>query len=858
MAAVVARVMLVALGAAAALSAAPQGRPQAAGPAPAYLLVELPSGQVVSESGRRILDTPVAPGSIAKLATLAAVLESGVAHDGTRIMCRRRADVDGRTIECVHPELRRPLDPAEALGFSCNVYFATVARRLERGRLNQALTSLGLPPLDAGTPVVTGALGLDGIRATPRQLLEAFLRVAGASKTAIGLTAAQMGVLRRGMELAARTGTASALADAGFSGLAKTGTAPMPGGGYEGLVVALVNTELPTHAIVVVAPGASGADAARLAAGILRKHGAPTRRTDESNAWRVPAPAAVAAQRRSSVIPYRVVIPGPRSGTRNPVVDSRFRGNDVNGPASAGMTSWDSTPAYSNRQPRPGSSVILGPGAPPEALAFPSPRVSAVRHPGPGARIPGPDEDHGPVPSGRQLRPGSSPPGESGSQSIKIGIARAGGSYAVETMELESYVARAVAGEGGDELPAAALEALAITVRTWAEANRGRHADEGFDVCDLTHCLSLRAPTTKSRAAVASTSGLRLYDGTELAEVYLSASCGGHTEKPSMVWRGARDPRHLPTQPDSVCARESGWVTEIPEPRLRQALLAAGLRGGPVRDLRVVARAPSGRARHLAVDGMVPEVVDAGAFRLAAGRVLGWQTIKSTLFQIERVAIGYRLTGRGMGHGVGLCVRGAAARAARSDSRDAILAFYFPGLRIGSASADIRVVLPEADRDSLPAIRRSASAAMTELAGKLGVPEPALVEIRFHPTVEAYTRATGQPWWTAAATAGARIDLLPLDVLRRRGILDRTMRHEVVHVLTAGTLASRPLWVREGLAAVMAGDELPAASAAVPACPSDAELRASGDPDAWRDAYARAARCVAAALARGESWRDLR
>jgi hypothetical protein len=65
-------------------------------------------------------------------------------------------------------------------------------------------------------------------------------------------------------------------------------------------------------------------------------------------------------------------------------------------------------------------------------------------------------------------------------------------------------------------------------------------------------------------------------------------------------------------------------------------------------------------------------------------RLLGWQTLKSTLFDVRRSGTGYVLTGRGSGHGVGLCVRGAMKRASRGASRDEILAAYFPGLTVAS------------------------------------------------------------------------------------------------------------------------------------------------------------------------------
>ena len=42
------------------------------------------------------------------------------------------------------------------------------------------------------------------------------------------------------------------------------------------------------------------------------------------------------------------------------------------------------------------------------------------------------------------------------------------------------------------ESPPAALEALAITIRTYALANRDRHRADGFDLCDETHCQVVR------------------------------------------------------------------------------------------------------------------------------------------------------------------------------------------------------------------------------------------------------------------------------------------------------------------------------------------------------------------------------
>jgi hypothetical protein len=214
-------------------------------------------------------------------------------------------------------------------------------------------------------------------------------------------------------------------------------------------------------------------------------------------------------------------------------------------------------------------------------------------------------------------------------------------------------------------------------------------------------------------------------------------------------------------------------------------------------------------------------------------------------------------------------VRGAVNRGRAGAGRNEILAAYFPGLLVsptppGAAARKaepavapvIRVMLPESEREHLSATRKLAARIVHELAVRLGVSEPALVELTFHATADAYTRATGQPWWTAGRTSGSTIDLLPRAALVKRGILESTLRHEFTHVLADAPLAGRPLWVREGLAVHLARELAPGDGG--PACPPDAVLRSPASADAWRRAYQDAGSCVARALSAGVRWQDLR
>ena len=96
---------------------------------------------------------------------------------------------------------------------------------------------------------------------------------------------------------------------------------------------------------------------------------------------------------------------------------------------------------------------------------------------------------------------------------LRVGLARPGGGFTVVTMPLETYVARVLAGEAARDSRPAALEALAMTIRTFALANSGRHRGEGFDLCDQTHCQVVRTATPATERAAQTTAGRVLMNG---------------------------------------------------------------------------------------------------------------------------------------------------------------------------------------------------------------------------------------------------------------------------------------------------------------------------------------------------------
>jgi hypothetical protein len=424
--------------------------------------------------------------------------------------------------------------------------------------------------------------------------------------------------------------------------------------------------------------------------------------------------------------------------------------------------------------------------------------------------------------------------------------------------------------------------------------------------------------------------------------VYYSASCGGRTEVPSAVWPGSPDPSFLPSRRDDACGGAPIWTAEIADSDLVRALRAAGFRGERLRQLRIASRNGSGRVSLLRLEGFTPSEISGQDLRVVVGRALGWQHIKSTAFDLQRVRDGYRFSGHGSGHGVGLCVIGSARLAVDGRSADQILRRYFPGLTIAAGRAvtppgidapvsdgspiapprqapapvpaaspvspvpspaspgarpvssttvtDLLISMPEGDEPERGFVASLVARHRDELARALQMAAPR-VTLRFHPTVSSYEQATMGPWFTSGALVNGEIHLLPPAMLRERGVLESTIRHELVHAMTDPPLAGRPLWVLEGAAQYFAGEPSSGEHGSgigdrgsgitdqgsgirdqgsgsgvlrIPApqprtqCPADSELSHPVSIGALMNAYSRARLCFARQVTQGKSWRDVR
>ncbi len=152
----------------------------------------------------------------------------------------------------------------EALANSCNAYFLQLARGVDGGALAVAAAKFGIPPPGGDSP--ESRIGLsDGWQIPPLALARAYCELAARPAEP------RVKAILDGLKLAAESGTARAI---GPGALAKTGTARCVAPGRhagDGFTMVLAPAGEPRIAILVRVHGVPGAEAAKFAAGILKR-----------------------------------------------------------------------------------------------------------------------------------------------------------------------------------------------------------------------------------------------------------------------------------------------------------------------------------------------------------------------------------------------------------------------------------------------------------------------------------------------------------------------------------------------------------------------------------------------------------
>lgn len=266
--------------------------------------------------------------------------------------------------------------------------------------------------------------------------------------------------------------------------------------------------------------------------------------------------------------------------------------------------------------------------------------------------------------------------------------------FLVNKVFLEDYAACVTAFESSyDKSRPEYLKALGAVVRLYALCHRERHPV--YDLCDLSHCqvyqgLPPDAPFWKEK-----TSAARDYVSEKLRHAdsyYFSRCCGGVLESPKDIWGTASRTigRVGPDQwkGETLCKADRffTWTTSAGTEQVESVLrrLRSIPAGWRLKAFEVDKRTPglrvkTFRARFGSSGGEVKELhANAQRFISAFGKRFGWRVFHSAKFEIQKEGDLYRFSGRGFGHGTGLCQSGALRLAELGWKWREILDFYFP------------------------------------------------------------------------------------------------------------------------------------------------------------------------------------
>lgn len=270
-------------------------------------------------------------------------------------------------------------------------------------------------------------------------------------------------------------------------------------------------------------------------------------------------------------------------------------------------------------------------------------------------------------------------------------ILRAGDTLlAVNEVPLEDYLVGVVRAETGDRWPAEALRAQAIVARTYAAYHRviAEAAGKPFHVVASTaHQMYAGhvAASSPAWAAVRETAGQVLLWEGEVFPAFYHAESGGYTEDPRTVFAAPNMPALNAVRCDfSAGSPHFYWSLDLGLADLGEMLRRHDVGVGAVTAIEVTERSPSLRAATVVVRGTH------GAVQLRGNdlrRIVGYETLRSTLFAVALHDGRARFSGRGYGHGVGMCQWGAKAMAEQGHTARQILEFYYPGTTFGTLTS---------------------------------------------------------------------------------------------------------------------------------------------------------------------------
>ncbi|MCB4756224.1 MAG: SpoIID/LytB domain-containing protein [Elusimicrobia bacterium] len=256
----------------------------------------------------------------------------------------------------------------------------------------------------------------------------------------------------------------------------------------------------------------------------------------------------------------------------------------------------------------------------------------------------------------------------------------------INELDVDDYLKGVLPREVVVTWPEESLRVQAVASRTYLAAHLNSHAADGFDMCADVHCQVYGGVSKEHPAASKAVDDTReeilTYEGKPI-KAFFHSDCGGSTEQKQLVW-GTGDEPYLPRKncPYGTGDPRYHWRTALSDSAILSGLAkSTRVRGTTLKSIRIEKKSPSGRVQVVVV------TTDEGSYRMMGNEfrlALNPEVIRSTLWTgFTRRRNGYEFSGRGWGHGVGMCQWGAKGQAERGRSYVEILKYYYPHSRLG-------------------------------------------------------------------------------------------------------------------------------------------------------------------------------
>jgi len=249
----------------------------------------------------------------------------------------------------------------------------------------------------------------------------------------------------------------------------------------------------------------------------------------------------------------------------------------------------------------------------------------------------------------------------------------------INELDIEEYLKGVVAAEIPSGWKYEALKAQAVASRTYAIYQKQSAGNRPYHILATVEnqvYSGNRGERPQTVRAVRETKGIVITYQGKIIPAFYHSSCGGHTENAAELW-GIDEPYLKGVDCDCQEISKYGlWEKRVPLSQVISAMRHQGYRLHDILDMSIGDITPAGRVKAVTIlhrSGKI--VVPAEDFRATIGN----NQIPSIFFEVEISDKEAVFSGRGKGHGVGLCQWGAQEMALRGYDYEAILGHYYPG-----------------------------------------------------------------------------------------------------------------------------------------------------------------------------------